>query len=52
MSSQDRSKVGLLLDVQDLDAFFAALDNPPDELADAMKDNTVLPETVAVLIGT
>jgi len=49
---QDRKKVGLVLDVADLDAFFAALASPPDELTEAMKYDTVLPETMAVLIAS
>ena len=50
VNPQDRTKVGLLMDVADLDAFFAALESPSDELAEAMKYDTVLPETLTVLI--
>ena len=49
---QDRRKVGVLLDVADLDVLFAALENPSDELLEAMKDDTVLPETMAVLVAS
>jgi hypothetical protein len=52
VSPQDRSKVGLVMDIEDLDALFAALENPSPELADAMKYDTVLPETMAILIAS
>jgi len=39
-------------DVADLDAFFAVLENPSDELAEAMKYDTVLPETIAILVAS
>jgi hypothetical protein len=50
VNPQDRTKVGLAMDVADLDAFFAALANPSDELAEAMKHDTVLPQTLTVLV--
>ena len=52
VNPQDRTKVGLVLDVADLDAFFAELANPSDELIEAMKYDTVLPETMAVLVAS
>lgn len=52
VNPQDRTKVGLVMDIADLDAFFAALDNPSPALAEAMKDDTVLPETMAILVAS
>lgn len=52
VSPEDRTKVGLVMEVADLDALFAALANPPDELAEAMSYDTVLPETMAVLVSS
>jgi hypothetical protein len=50
VNPQDRTKVGLVLDVADLDVLFAVLENPSDEMAEAMKYDTVLPETMAILL--
>ena len=50
VNPQDRTKVGLSMDVADLDRFFAALESPSDELAEAMKYDTVQPETMTILI--
>jgi len=52
VNPQDRTKVGLVMDVADLDAFFADLESPSDQLAEAMKYDTVLPETIAVLVAS
>jgi len=52
VNAQDPRKVGLLMEIADLDALFAALSNPPDELADAMKYDTVLPETLSILVAS
>ena len=52
VNPQDRTKVGVVMDVADLDALFAALENPSAELTEAMKYDTVLPETMAILIGS
>jgi len=49
---QDRTKVGLVLDIADLDVLFAVLENPSDEMAEAMKHDTVLPETMAILVAS
>ena len=40
------------MDVADLDVLFAVLGNPSDELAEAMKYDTVLPETMAILVAS
>ena len=52
VNTQDRTKVGLVMEIADLDDFFAALKNPSDELAEAMSHDTVLPETMAILIAS
>jgi len=52
VSPEDRTKVGLVMDVEDLDALFAALENPSEELAAAMTYDTVRPETMAVLVSS
>ena len=49
---QDRTKVGLVMDVADLDVLVAALENPSDDLAEAMNYDTVLPETMAILVSS
>lgn len=50
VNPQDRTKVGLVMEVADLDAFLAALGNPSDELVEAMSHDTVLPETMAIFV--
>jgi hypothetical protein len=52
VNPQDRTKVGLVLDIADLDVLFAALEHPSDELAEAMKYDTVLPETMAIFVAS
>jgi hypothetical protein len=52
VNPQDRTKVGLVMDVADLDVLFAVLENPSDELTEAMKYDTVLPETMAILVAS
>jgi hypothetical protein len=52
VNPQDRTKVGLVMDVADLDVFFAVLQNPSEEMAEAMKYDTVLPETMAILVSS
>ncbi|MET9270049.1 hypothetical protein [Kribbella sp. NPDC003557] len=52
VNPQDRTKVGLVMDVADLDALFAVLANPSDELVEAMKYDTVLPETMSILVAS
>ena len=52
VNPQDRTKVGLVMDIADLDAFFAALENPSEELAEAMEYDTVVPETIAILVAS
>jgi hypothetical protein len=50
VNPRDRTKVGLVLDIAALDVLFAVLEHPSDEMADAMKYDTVLPETMAILV--
>ena len=52
VNPQDRTKVGLVLDIEDLDALFAALETPSEEFVEAMKYDTVLPETMVILIAS
>ena len=52
VNPQDRTKVGLVMDIADLAVLFAVLENPSDELAEAMKYDTVLPETMAILVAS
>jgi hypothetical protein len=40
------------MDIADLGVLFAALENPSPELAEAMRYDTVLPETMAVLVAS
>jgi hypothetical protein len=52
VNPQDRTKVGLVMDIADLGVLFAALENPSPELAEAMRYDTVLPETMAILVAS
>lgn len=52
VSPKDRTRVGLVMDVADLDVLLAALENPSDELVGAMKHDTVLPETMEILVAS
>ncbi|HET8717580.1 MAG TPA: hypothetical protein VFM50_07485 [Nocardioidaceae bacterium] len=52
VSPQDRTKVGLVVDIADLDVLFAALEDPSPELTEAMQHDTVLPETMAILVAS
>ena len=52
VNPQDRTKVGLMMDVADLDVLFRVLENPSDEMTEAMKHDTVLPETMAILVAS
>ncbi|MET9313065.1 hypothetical protein ABZX12_14645 [Kribbella sp. NPDC003505] len=52
VNPQDRTKVGLVMDIADLDVLFTVLANPSDELAEAMKYDTVVPETMAILVAS
>ena len=51
VNPRDRTKVGLVMDIADLDAFFNALANPSNELAEAMEYDTVRPGTMAILVA-
>jgi hypothetical protein len=52
VSPQDRTKVGLVVDIADLDVLFTALEDPSPELTEAMQHDTVLPETMAILVAS
>jgi hypothetical protein len=44
----NRTRVGVLMDVADMDALMAAMETP--EAADAMAHDGVLPETLVILV--
>ena len=50
VNQQNPQQVALLMDVADLDAMMAALASPSPELVDAMEYDTVLPETISILV--
>jgi hypothetical protein len=50
VNQQNPQQVAVLMDVADLDAMMAALASPSPELADAMESDTVLPETISILV--
>jgi hypothetical protein len=52
VNPQDRTKVGLVLDVADLDVLLGALQNPPPEMAEAMQNDTVRPETLQIYVAS
>lgn len=43
-------QVAVLMDVADLDAMLAAVQNPPAELTEAMQYDGVIPETMSILV--
>ena len=45
---QDRSRVGVVMDIADMDAVMAAMETPA--AAEAMAHDGVLPETLVILI--
>lgn len=47
---ENPQKVGVLMDVADLDAMLAAIANPSPELVAAMQHDTVRPETLTILV--
>ena len=48
VNPQNRTQVAVLMDVADLDAVMAAMENP--EMAAAMEFDGVLPETLVLLV--
>ncbi|HEX6461193.1 MAG TPA: hypothetical protein VF032_19915 [Thermoleophilaceae bacterium] len=50
VSQQNPQQVAVLMDVADLDVMMAALASPSPELVDAMEHDTVLPETISILV--
>ena len=50
VSPQDRSKVGVMLDVPDVNEFMSALQSPPPAVIEAMDYDGVLPETLVMLV--
>ena len=50
VNQQNPLQVGLVMEVADLDTLMGALENPTPEMVAAMAHDTVLPETISVLI--
>ena len=50
VNPQDRTKVGVMFDVPDVGEFLSALESPGPEMIEAMRHDTVAPETIVVLI--
>lgn len=50
VNQQNPQQVAVLMDVADLDAMMAALESPSPELVKAMEHDTVLPETISILV--
>ena len=47
---ENPQKVGVLMDVADLDSMLAAVANPSPEFVAAMQHDTVRPETLTILV--
>jgi hypothetical protein len=50
VNPQDRTKVGVMFDVPDVDQFMSAVQSPPPEVIEAMEYDGVLPETLVILV--
>ncbi len=50
VNPQDRTKVGVMFDVPDVNQFLSGLESPGPEMIEAMQYDTVLPETMVVLV--
>lgn len=50
VNPQDRTKVGVMFDVPDVQRFLSALDPPKPEMVEAMRHDGVLPETLVILV--
>lgn len=47
---ENPEKVGVLMDVADVDSMLAAIGNPSPEVVEAMQQDTVRPETLTILV--
>ena len=47
---ENPQKVGVLMDVADVDSMLAALANPSPQVVEAMQEDTVRPETLTILV--
>jgi hypothetical protein len=47
---ENPQRVGLVMEVDDLDSLLSALADPPAEVAAAMQHDTVRPETISILV--
>ena len=52
VNSQDRTKVGIVAEVADLDVLMAALANPSPEMGEAMQADTVKGDTLQVYVAS
>lgn len=50
VDSKNPQEVGVLMDVADLESMLAAVADPSPELANAMQQDTVRPETLTILV--
>lgn len=50
VNPQDRSKVGVMLDVPDLGLIQRVMDSPPPEMLEAMEYDGVIPESLVALV--
>jgi hypothetical protein len=50
VNPEDRTKVGVMMDVPDVDLLWRAIESPSPEMVDAMQYDTVLPETIRFLV--
>jgi hypothetical protein len=50
VNQQNPQQVAVLMDVDDVDAMMNAIANPSPELVEAMEYDTVLPETMTILV--
>ena len=52
VNPQNPQEVAVLMDVADLDAMLAAVQNPPAELAAAMEYDGLVPETMTIVVAS
>ena len=50
VNPEDRTKVGVMMDVPDVGLLWRAIESPSPEMIDAMQYDTVLPETIRFLV--
>ena len=50
VNPQDRTKVGVMMDVPDVDLLWRAIESPSPEMVEAMEHDGVLPETIRFVV--